>query len=238
MEIQGKVAIITGASGGIGLSTARLFAEKGAKVVMAARSKEKLDHTAAELNQKGYQALAVQADMRNKEDVQRLVDAAEQHFGRIDILVNNAGQAMAGRVADLSLDDFHQIYDLNVLGPIYAIQAAAPKMRQAGGGIILNISSMVSKMSIPGLSGYASSKAALNQLSQTARVELAQDNIRVITVFPRMTATDFGKNSLGNREMRQSQRSRTEDIPVDSPEYVAEKILQAVQSEPAEQYME
>ena len=99
-------------------------------------------------------------------------------------------------------------------------------------------SSMVSKMHIPGLAAYASTKAALNLLSETARGELAPDNIRVITVFPRITLTDFGKNSLGNREMRQGQRAGGPAVPVDTPEHVADKIVEAAQREPAEQTME
>jgi len=126
-----------------------------------------------------------------------------------------------------------------VFGPIYAMQASVPKMRAQGGGIIINISSMVSKMHIPGLGGYASTKAALNMLSDTARGELASDNIRVITVYPRMTATDFGRNSLGNRPMRQQQRANAAPgVVIDSPEHVAGKILEAIQKEPAEQFMD
>src|SRR5512143_644879 len=126
-----------------------------------------------------------------------------------------------------------------MVGPIHPMQTTVPKMRAQGGGIIINISSMVSKMHIPGLGGYASTKAALSMLSDTARGELASDNIRVITVYPRMTATDFGRNSLGNRQVRQQQRANaTPGVVVDTPEYVAGKILEAVQKEPAEQFMD
>ncbi|MGE5138841.1 MAG: SDR family NAD(P)-dependent oxidoreductase, partial [Rudaea sp.] len=118
------------------------------------------------------------------------------------------------------------------------MQAVIPRMRASGGGLIINISSMTSKMHIPGLSAYASSKAALNLISETARQELAGDNIRVITVYPRTTATDFGKNSLGNPELRQRQRASRPGVVVDTPEHVAERILQAAEKEPAEQYME
>ena len=104
--------------------------------------------------------------------------------------------------------------------------------------MIVNISSMVSKMHIPGLGFYASTKAALNILSETARDELHKDNIRVLTVFPRTTATDFGPNSLGDRQLRQRQRSAASaSIPADSADYVAGKILKAIERETAEQYM-
>ncbi len=145
MDIRDKVVIVTGASGGIGLAAARLLAEKGARVVLAARSRDKLEQTAAELKQKGYDALAIPTDMRQPEDVRQLIEKTFEHYGKIDVLINNAGQAMAGKVSELDLEAFHQIYALNVLGPIYAIQAVVPKMRQGGGGLILNISSRVSK---------------------------------------------------------------------------------------------
>jgi NAD(P)-dependent dehydrogenase (short-subunit alcohol dehydrogenase family) len=214
VEIPGKVTIITGASAGIGLAAARRFAGAGARVVLVARSADKLSALAEELRQQGHDALPLPADMRDPVAVGQMVEQAFQRYGSIDILINNAGQAAAGTVAAVSPDDFRQIIELNVFGPLYAIQAAVPKMRQGGGGMIINVSSMVSRMHIPGLAAYASTKAALNMLSDTARVELASDNIRVITVYPRLiewpallaTATDFGRNSLGDQRMRQGQR--------------------------------
>jgi len=214
MDIKGKVVIITGASAGIGLATARRFAAEGAKLALAARSSEKLAALAREIRAAGGEALVLPTDMRDPAAVNRMVDQAARHFGRIDVLINNAGQAVAGAVAEVDPDHFRQVLDLNVFGPVYAIQAAVPKMRE---GLILNISSMVSKMHIPGLAAYAATKAALNMLSDTARVELAGENIRVITVFPRMTATEFGKNSLGDPRTRQAQRSRPQgEIVIDS----------------------
>jgi short-subunit dehydrogenase len=239
MDIRDKVVIVTGASDGIGLATARRLAAAGAKVVLSARSQEKLEATAQELKAQGYEATAIPADMRRQADVDQLIAAAHRQYGQIDVLINNAGQAIAGDIASLDLEAFRQVIDLNIFGPVYAMQAVVPLMRQNGGGIIVNVSSMVSKMAIPGLSGYASTKSALNMISQTARGELAPENIRVITVFPRITATSFGKNSLGNREMRQHQRSGPpRDVVIDPPEHVAEKILEALQTEPAEQYMD
>jgi short-subunit dehydrogenase len=234
----GKVAIVTGASGGIGLATAQRLASAGARLALAARSGEKLDQLAAGLRSCRAEALAVPTDMRVKEQVEQLVQKTFQHFGRIDILVNNAGQGLAGFVENVSLDDVLKIFELNFFGPLYAMQAVIPRMRRGGGGLIVNVSSMVSKMHIPGLSGYAASKAALNILSETAGYELAGANIKVSTVFPRITATDFGKNSRGNPEMRREQRSAGASVPVDSPEFVAGRILQAIQSEAAEQHME
>ncbi|MCE1253505.1 MAG: SDR family oxidoreductase, partial [Anaerolineae bacterium] len=178
MDIKGKVVLITGASMGIGLSTARLFAAGGARVALAARSTDKLTALADELRHQGHEALVLTTDMRDPVAVKSMVDASLAHFGSLDILINNAGQAAAGTVAEVDPLDFQKIIELNVFGPLYAMQAAIPTLRRQGGGIIINISSMVSKMHIPGLGAYAATKTALNMLSDTARGELAADNIR------------------------------------------------------------
>ena len=237
MDIKGKVVLITGASAGIGRATAERFARAGAKPALVARSADTLAGLAEELRAQGCEAIALPADLRDPAQVTRIVTDTAQRFGRLDVLINNAGQAAAGTVAEVSLEDFRQIIDLNIFAPLGAMQAAVPIMRQQGGGLIVNVSSMVSKMRLPGLGAYAATKAALNMLSDTARVELAPDNIRVITILPRMTATDFARNSLGNQETRQRQRVNPAAI-VDPPEHVAERILAAVISEPDEQYMD
>jgi NAD(P)-dependent dehydrogenase (short-subunit alcohol dehydrogenase family) len=239
MDISGKIVIITGASEGIGRAAAKQFAAGGATVVLVARSADKVNALAEELGRLGQEAFPLPCDMRDREAVYQMVDQTFKKYGRIDILINNAGQSAAGTVADVNPEDFRQIVELNVYGPVYAIQAAVPKMRLGGGGLIINISSMVSKMRIPGLGAYAATKAALNILSDTARVELAADKIRVITMYPRMTDTDFGKHSLGDQGMRQHQRaSASPAVVVDNSEMVAEKILLAAQKEPDEQYMD
>ena len=237
MNVQGKVVLITGASAGIGLATAKRFAQEGAKVALVARSADALARLADELSKQGREAIAIPVDLRDPAEVKRAIAETARHYGRLDILINNAGQAAAGTVADLNPEDFRQILDLNVFAPLLAMQAAIPVMREQGGGLIINVSSMVSKMRIPGLAAYAATKVALNMLSDTARVELASENIRVISIFPRMTATDFAKNSLGDPEVRRRQRVNPA-APTDTPEHVAERILAAAINEPEEQYME
>src|SRR5271166_6596346 len=150
MDIQGKVVIITGASAGIGLCTAQLFAQHGAKLALAARSADKLGQLVDELTAQGHTAIAIPTDVSQQAEVERLITQTFSHYGQIDVLINNAGQAAAGSVSGVSLDDYRQIIDLNIFGPLYAIQAVVPKMRQ-GGGLILNISSNVTKMTIPGI---------------------------------------------------------------------------------------
>lgn len=234
MEIRDKVVLITGASAGIGLATVRSFATAGAKLALIARSADVLNHLAKELQSQGIDAVAMPADVSDPKQVERVIEDTMRRFGRLDVLINNVGQAAVGKVADLNPDDFRKILDLNVLGPLATMQSAIPVMRRQGGGLIINISSVVSKMHIAGLGAYAATKAALNMISDTARDELASDQIRVITVYPRSTATDFGKNALGAHE----QQRQGSSSPTDTPEMVAEKILAAALYEPDEQYME
>ncbi len=236
MQIRDKVVFITGASGGIGLATARRFAAERARLAIVARSTEALERLSQELAQQDHEALPLTADVRDASQVKRAIDETVRHFGRLDVLINNAGQAAAGTIADVDPADFRQILDLNVFGPLAAMQAAIPVMRQQGGGLIINISSMVTRMHIPGLAAYAATKSALNMISDTARVELAADNIRVVSVYPRMTATDFARNSLGNRTLRHQQRQSP--APTDTAEFVAERILAAAVNEPEDQYMD
>jgi short-subunit dehydrogenase len=239
MNVRNKVVIVTGASEGIGLATARRLAADGARLALVARSQEALRSLASELRGAGTDAAAVPADLRREDQARGMVEETFARFGRIDILINNAGQGMAGFIENASVEDYLRLIELNLFGPVWAMQAAIPRMRAAGGGLILNVSSMVSKMHIPGLAFYASTKAALNVLSETARVELAGDNIRVLTIFPRATATDFGKHSRGDQALRQRQRAgHASTMIVDSADHVAFRICSAIDLEPAEQYMD
>lgn len=228
MKIQNKVVIITGASEGIGEATARAFADAGAKLVLAARSADKLSVVADSLPAEA-EPLIVPTDMTDQAQVRALIEKAYERFGRIDILINNAGRAAVGSVATINPDHYRQIIELNLLGPLHALQAVVPKMQAQGGGVIINISSNVSKLAIPGIGAYASTKYALNGLSLTARNELADDNIRVVLFHPGATATGFGKNALIENPGVGPNPSNS-----DSAEAVAQKILEAAGTEPAE----
>lgn len=237
MEVESKVVIVTGASMGIGAATARVFAEAGAKLVLAARSADKLEAVAQSLPSQA-EPLIVPTDMTDPAQVRALIDQAYERFGRIDILINNAGQAVAGWVATVNPDHYRQIIELNMLGPLHAMQAVVPKMKEQGGGVIINISSTVSKKAIPGIGTYASTKYALNGLTLTARNELAADNIRVVLFHPGLTATDFGKNAVFEENMRNWHPANDQPMPPpDTAEDVARKILEAAINEPIEMQM-
>jgi len=233
MEIKNKVIIVTGASDGIGEAIAKKLAAAGAKVVLAARSDEKLAMLAHELPG----SVAVHTDMTNQADIQNLIDRTMEIDGRIDILINNAGQGMYGPTESIDIDKYKHIMNLNVHGPLYAMQLVIPHMRAEGGGMILNISSRVSKNYFPNLSAYASTKYALNAISLTAREELKKDNIIVSVFHPKMTATSFGKNSVNAEPATReayAENARASGMEVDTPEQVADKILEQIASEEAE----
>ncbi len=190
--------------------------------MLAARSEDKLTQLSQELLEGGAESLVVVTDMRDKDSVKALIEKAHEWKGQIDILINNAGQAARGMIAEIDPALFQSIFELNTLGPLFAIQAVVPLMKTDGGGIIINISSSVVKMHIPALGTYAATKAALSMLSDTARGELAQDNIRLITFYPRATATEFGKNSLGNNTFQYRPRpGGNTNYAIDSPELVS-----------------
>jgi short-subunit dehydrogenase len=235
MNIKDKVVIVTGASEGIGKALAETLAGKGAKLVLAARSEDKLKALAAKLPG----AIAVRADMRKPKDVAALVEAAISAHGRIDILINNAGQGMYGPVEGVDIELYKSAMELNVYAPLRAMQLVIPHMRKSGGGMLLNISSMVSKNAYPSLGPYASTKYALNALSFTARAELAKDKIIVSVFHPRMTATRFGENAIGARPSYSggSGGGAARAPEVDSAEQVAAKVLELIGSEAAEANM-
>jgi len=230
------VIIVTGASNGIGLAAARLLSRQGAKLAPVARSADKLNEIAKDLPE----SFPFKADMTKESDVRQMVRSVQEHFGRIDVLINNAGQGLHGPMDSTDLQQYRSIMELNLFGPVAAMQAVIPIMRNQGGGLILNVSSGVSKMYLPHLGAYASTKYALNAVSLTSRQELAADNIRVGIILPGLTATDFGKNALGSRPdgSLRPQAARGPSAPpmpqVETADEVAQKILEALTSENAE----
>lgn len=191
MEIADRVIIITGASSGIGHATAKHLSNLGARLVLASRDANALRRLENELSG----AVAVPTDVTKPEEAARLVEETLTRFGRIDVLVNNAGRAMAKPVEHIDLGEYTQLLELNVIAPLRLMQMVIPRMREHGGGQIINISSQASTKYIPFIAGYASTKSALNNVSLTAREELARDGITVSIVKPGIVDTDFGTNT-------------------------------------------
>ncbi|MDB5258870.1 MAG: Short-chain dehydrogenase/reductase [Candidatus Taylorbacteria bacterium] len=234
MKIQDSVIIVTGASSGIGKAAAQALAGKGARVILAARRKDLLDELSAQLPG----SAVIVADMADADSIKALIRKTKDQFGRIDALVNNAGQGIYGAVENVDIGKYRGVIELNVIGPLIAMQEVVPIMRSQGGGTIVNISSMVSKNYFPYLGAYASTKYALNCLSLTARAELEKDNIIVSVMHPTLTETDFGKNAIKSDEVAAGMESRNrEGMPAaDTAEQVAERIVLAIESGKAEVY--
>lgn len=233
MEVNDKVAIVTGASSGIGSATAKLLGKKGAKVALVARSKEKL----LEISSKIPDSFVVVADMTVEKDIKEMVGEVIKHYGRVDILINNAGRGYRSNIEGIDSKKFHELFDLIVSGPLIAMQCVIPQMKKQGGGAIVNISSRTSSMYIPNLAAYSSLKRALNGISLTAREELKKDNIVVSVVYPYFTNTNFPNSTMTNDAIPNPQfltyhgPSYQEGDP---PELVAEKILEIIKSGDAE----
>jgi short-subunit dehydrogenase len=235
MDIKGKVVIITGASSGIGLATARLLARHGAKVALAARSRDKLNQLAAEL----ADSFAIPTDMRSEKDIRKMTKKVLEHFGRIDVLINNAGRGYDAPLEEIDTNKYRQLFELDVVAPLVAMQLVIPIMRKQGGGTIVNISSGTSLMNLPNMSAYSSLKRALNSITLTAREELAKENIIVSVVYPYMTLTDLDKNMFGveGGDLEPFEGEADANLPPpDPPEYVAGRILEVIETEEAEQY--
>lgn len=183
-ELQGKVAVVTGASQGIGACIARALAAAGAAVVVNyASRRDRADEVVAAIEADGGRAIAVQADVSQRTQVAQLFAVAVQTFGPIDILVNNAGVVEAAPLGEISSAHFQRLFDVNVLGPILLIQEAVAHFRAAGGSII-NLSSDVSRIAPPGMGVYSASKAALDSLTRTFAKELGARRIRVNAINP------------------------------------------------------
>jgi short-subunit dehydrogenase len=230
MKIQDSVVIVTGASGGIGLAVAKALANKGAKVVLAARSEDKLKKLEAEIPN----SYAVVTDMRKLSDIKNLIEKTQEKFGRIDALINNAGQGMMSGIEEIDMEAYRDIMELNVFSVLEAMQLVIPVMRAQGSGTILNVSSMVSKNYYPRLAAYSSTKYALNALTLTAREELKDEGIVVSAFHPKMTATDFGKNAHG---LTYDSAAGRPGMTVDTAEEVADEILKQLESGDAEANM-
>ncbi len=228
MDIKDKIVIVTGASHGIGLATAELLTRSGAKVALVARSLDRL----RDISKRLPGSYPIRVDMTREDDIKRMVWETKNHYGRIDVLINNAGQGCDAPVEKLNIETYRKIFDLNVVGPLIAMQQVIPIMREQKEGTIVNISSGLALMSLPNMSPYASMKSALVSVSLTAREELKDDNIRVIVVYPYITDTDFEKNTI--RDIVEDKSEHEEDQgalrPPDSPEYVARKIVEGIES--------
>ena len=217
--LDGKVAVVTGASSGIGEATVRALAAEGAAVVAGARRKERLDGLVEEVAKEGGKATAVSCDVTDEEQAQGLVQRAVEEYGRIDILVNNAGVMLLSNVGKGLSDQWRTMFEVNVLGLLYATEAAIRVMTEQGSGHLVNVSSVAGRKVTRTSNGvYAGSKFAVNAISEGLRQELIEDNIRVTIVEPGAVATEL-PDHITDEDARESlsglislERLQAEDI--------------------------
>jgi NADP-dependent 3-hydroxy acid dehydrogenase YdfG len=191
-KLDGKVAVVTGASSGIGEATAEALAAEGAAVVVAARREERLADLAKRIEEGGGRVLAAACDVADEGQAHGLIRKAEEEFGRVDILVNNAGVMLLSTVGKGLSDEWRRMFDVNVLGLLYTTDAAVETMKRQGGGHLVNISSVAGRKVTRDASGvYAGSKFAVGAISEGLRQELLEDSIRVTVVEPGAVATEL-----------------------------------------------
>jgi 3-oxoacyl-[acyl-carrier protein] reductase len=203
-NLQGKVALVTGGTRGIGLAISKALVEAGASVLSTGRTSSHLAAARKSIaagdgpSAGGRGAFdAIQADVRDDQQVASAVKAAVDRFGGLDILVNNAGLGVFANVADLSAEQWRETIDTNLTGVFYACHAAIPELKRRGGGWIINVSSLAGKNAFPGAAAYCASKAGLNAFSEALMQEVRYDGIRVSYVMPGSVETDFAGASGG-----------------------------------------
>lgn len=225
-NIKGKVVIITGGSSGLGENTARHLASKGAKVVIAARRKEKLDEIAEDIKKDGGQVLTVKTDVTNRQEVKDLVETAKKEFGQIDVLINNAGLMAIAPIAEDKVEEWDKMIDINVKGVLYGISAALPVFQEQGHGHFINLSSVAGiKVFSPGGTVYSGTKYAVRAISEGLRHEVG-GKIRTTSIEPGAVESELKHGSSHAESSDNVKEFYKQAIPADS---IARAIAYAIE---------
>ena len=228
--LAGKVALVTGASSGIGEATAAALAAAGAKVAIAARRADRLEALAARIETAGGMALRIEADVTSNDDVTAMIGKVVAEWERLDILVNNAGVMLLSPAAEATLDDWRQMVELNLLALMGVTKAALPHLRAAKGHIV-NVSSVAGRVANPGASGYAATKFGVVGFSESLRREVYADKVRVTVIEPGLVRTELGDH-ITNANSKAGLDQRLATMEALTAEDIAASILYAV-SQPA-----
>ncbi len=211
MELTGKVAVVTGASMGIGEAIAKVFVEDGASVVLLSRDTGRAETARTRV---GFpdRTLALSCDVRHREEIDRVISLTLHHFGRIDIWVNNAGHGLVDSVARMDMAACRDMFESNLFGALSAMQAVLPVMKQQNAGTIINISSVAGHVPLAYSAAYSGTKFALNAMGKAARVELRNRNVNVLTVCPGYVRTEFSANAIRGGELKSVRPSQVRGI--------------------------
>ena len=223
--MEGKVVIVTGASSGIGLATARCFGAKGAKVVMAARSLDRLQELSPSVAE-AERVLCVQCDVTREADCRALIDATVARFGRIDVLVNNAGISMRAMFKDLDLKVLHSLMEVNFWGTVNCTKAALPYLLSAKGSVV-GVISIAGYSALPARTGYSASKYAVRGFLDTLRIEHLKDGLNVLVFAPGYTASNV-RNAALTADGSPQGETPLDEGKLMSAEACAEKLYRAV----------
>jgi short-subunit dehydrogenase len=213
-KLFGKVAVITGASMGIGEAAAKLFVRHGAQVVLLSRDSGRLEAARSRIGHP-EQTLALTCDVRHREEIDRAVGLIMHHFQRIDIWINNAGHGIRDSVGSAQMSAVRETFETNFFGALESMQAAIPIMKQQGSGAIINLSSVAGHIPLPYNAVYSATKFAMNALGKGARIELAAFGINVLTVCPGYVNTPFEANMLKGSEGRHIRPRSAKGITAD-----------------------
>jgi len=229
-KLFGKVAVITGASMGIGEAIAKLFADQGAQVVMLSRDAGRAEAARARIGHP-EKTLALACDVRHREEIDRVVGLTMHALKRIDIWINNAGHGLLDSIASVKMSDFRELFETNLFGAVDGMQAVIPIMKQQGSGTIVNVSSVAGHIPIPFHGSYSATKFAMNAIGKAARIELESAGINVLTVCPGYVKTDFAANAVRGTEAKRVRASSVRGISV---ERVAKAVLRGIQKQKRE----
>ena len=230
-NIQGKVVVITGASSGVGESTARLLAGNGARVVLGARRKDRIDAIVREISANGGCALGLATDVTRRSDVGALVKGAIDKHGRVDVIVNNSGIMPIAPMAALKVEEWDRMIDVNIKGLLFGVAAVLPIMQKQKQGHIINISSVGGfKVWAPGGTVYSATKFAVRAITEGLRMEHKADNIRCTIISPGAVATELPESSSEEDTRKNLREFYKIAVPADS---VARAIAYAIE-QPAE----
>ena len=213
VDITGRVVVVTGASMGIGEALARLFAARGCNVVLSSRDAARAEAARQRIGL-SERTLALSCDVRNREEIDKVVSLTLHHFGRIDVWINNAGYGMRDSVEMMDMAECRSLFDTNLFGAIHGMQAIIPVMKQQGSGTIINISSVAGHIPLPYSAAYSASKFAMNAIGKAARGELRSTGVHVLTVCPGFVKTNFQENRVPGRsgmELRRPARGISAD---------------------------
>jgi NADP-dependent 3-hydroxy acid dehydrogenase YdfG len=230
-KLDQKVALVTGASSGIGEATALALAVEGARVAIVARRQERLDELVRRIEEKGGQALPIVADVADEAQVKDMVETVNSKYGQLDILVNDAGVAIPGSIDSANTEDWRRMVNTNLLGLMYVTHGVVPLMKVQGHGHIVNISSVAGRIVRAGNGVYSATKWGVNAFSEALRQEVFKENIRVTIVEPGLVSTEIFENVSEPKARQEAQKHLESITPLES-EDIAAAVIYAVTQPP------